>query len=162
MPSFHFRLEPLLEKKKEDQESAEAALTSRRKELEAEQNALKNLERQAEQFTQILDEKRRQVWANGLSSGESLAKQNAFLLGLTDDLISVRAGIMSQKLIVSRADKAVLEATEFVAACRREVDILSKYRDKIESRFRREVARQEELESDEIGNVLYVTRGRKL
>jgi len=161
MPSFRFRLKPLLEQKIRSQESAEGALTERRKELGTEEKALENLERNEESLVERYASKRQQTLANELRSGEQIERRSAFLRGLALDIESARAGVVSQKVIVGRAEYAVSEATELVAKCRREVDILTKYRDKLEAKFNRELARLQELESDEIGNMLYLVRGRK-
>ena len=54
MPSFRFRLKPLLDQKIRSQESAEGALTERRKELGTEEKALENLERDEESLVCLL------------------------------------------------------------------------------------------------------------
>jgi hypothetical protein len=54
----------------------------------------------------------------------------------------------------------VAAARDDVTVCRREADVLAKYREKAEKRFLRDLARKEELEEDEVGNMLFLSRSR--
>jgi flagellar biosynthesis chaperone FliJ len=80
------------------------------------------------------------------------------LSGLKLDLQAAQSGVFSQQVFVDQAREGVREAQEALQVCRREVDVLDKYREKAEKRFLQEAAYREELEQDEIGNVMHLSR----
>jgi flagellar biosynthesis chaperone FliJ len=160
MPAFHFRLQVLLDRRLEEQKQAEEALTQRQKELVVERQTLKDLE---EEVTRIsaLYERRRSERLVVHSRGFRVSNQTDFLSALKLDIQAAQSSVLSQQLFVEQAQQAVAEAQEKLAVCRREVDVLDKYRDKAKKRFELDAAYQEELEQDEIGNVMYFGRQRK-
>jgi phage shock protein A len=162
MPFFRFRLQPLLEQKLEAQKSAEEALAGQQKQLSAEERALDKLQQQEKRLAQSVSIMRRRLLSTPNMCGDGLEKQSDYLHGLLQDLHSAHDAIVSQELGVREAQARVTAAGDYVAACRREADVLAKYREKVEKRFLRDLARKEELEEDEIGNMLFLTRSRSV
>jgi flagellar biosynthesis chaperone FliJ len=162
MPFFRFRLQPLLEQKREAQKSAEEALAGQQKQLSAEERALAKLQQQEKRLVQSVSIMRRRLLSTPNMCGDGLEKQSDYLHGLLQDLHSAHDAIVFQELGVREAQARVTAARDHVAACRREADVLAKYREKVEKRFLRDLARKEELEEDEIGNMLFLTRSRSV
>ena len=79
---------------------------------------------------------------------------------LKDKLDAANQDVLGQRMLVEQFQARVEGARQRVADCTREVDVLQKYRDKLEARFLRELAQKEELELDETGNILFLTRSR--
>jgi flagellar biosynthesis chaperone FliJ len=79
-------------------------------------------------------------------------------LGLKLDVQGAQSALLSQQVFVDQAVEAVLQARTALEEVRREVDVLEKYREKAEKRFLQEAAYREELEQDEIGNVMHLSR----
>jgi hypothetical protein len=160
MPAFRFRLQPLLEQKLQAQKSAEEALAGHQKKLSAEGRALDRLHQEEKRLAQSVSIMRRRLLSTPNMSGDGLEKQTDYLHGLVQDLHSAHDAIVSQELTVQEVQARVTAARDHVAACRREADVLTKYREKVEKRFRRDLSRKEELEEDEVGNMLFLSRSR--
>jgi flagellar export protein FliJ len=160
MPAFRFRLQPLLEQKLEAQKSAEEALAGHQKKLSSEERALETLQQEEERLAQSVSTMRRRLLGAPNMSGYGLEKQTDYLHGLVQDLHSARDAIVSQELSVREAQARVAAARDDVTVCRREADVLAKYREKAEKRFLRDLGRKEELEEDEVGNMLFLSRSR--
>ena len=160
MPVFRFRLQPLLEQTLEAQKSAEEALTERQKQLSAKERTLEKLQQEEKRLAQSISIMRRRLLSTPNISGDSVETGANYLRGLDQDLHSARDAIASEELSVQEAKAKVTAARDYAAACRREADVLTKYRNKVERRFLRDLARKEELEEDEVGNMLFLSRSR--
>jgi flagellar biosynthesis chaperone FliJ len=158
MPSFQFRLQALLDRRIDEKQHAEEFLAARERELTAEQNLMKGLEEEVSRAEELYRHKRSERLSSGVHAGIRLSNQSDFLVGLKLDMQAAYSGILSQQVFVDQAMDAVQDARAALEVCRREVEILEKYRDKAEKRFLQEAAYREELEQDEIGNVMHLSR----
>ncbi|HEY4048473.1 MAG TPA: hypothetical protein VGM27_16530 [Acidobacteriaceae bacterium] len=158
MPVFQFRLQPLLDQRTEEKQHAEEFLAAREKELAVERQTMKELEKEAQRVAERYQRKRAERFATGVHGGSTLAKQSDFLLGLKLDVQAAQSAILAQQVFVDQAAEAVQQARTALEEARREVDVLEKYREKAEKRFLQEAAYREELEQDEIGNVMHLSR----
>jgi len=156
--AFQFRLQALLDRRIEEQKHAEEVVAMKEKELAVERRTMKELEDEAERIADLRKRKRAERFAMGAGEGGRMANQSDFLLGLKLDVQAAQSAILSQQVFVDQAEQAVHEAQAALAICRREVDVLDKYREKAEKKFLQEEAYREELEQDEIGNVMHLSR----
>ncbi len=151
MQVFRFRLQALLDHRMEEQKQAEEVLA-------VEQGRLKEVNEEFDRLAERYKRKRTQRYGAEFLSAARIIRQADYLLALELDLQAAQAGIMSQEVFVNQAREAVKEAEQQLAACRRKVDVLTKFREKAEMDHHLNAARQEELEQDEIGNVVYLLR----
>jgi flagellar biosynthesis chaperone FliJ len=158
MPGFQFRLQALLDKRTEEKHHAEELLALREKELAIERQTMKELEEEVRRAAEHYQRKRAERFAKGVHGGSTFAKQSDFLLGLKLDMQVAQSGILSQQVFIDQASEAVQEARAVLEDRRREVDVLEKYRQKTEKRFLLEAVYREELEQDEIGNLMHLSR----
>ena len=158
MPVFHFRLQAVLDRRVEAQKKAEEALSERQKELAVEQQTLKSLEKEANRLTQRYSVRRTERLVKETRESSRLGSITNYLFALELDMQAARSSVLSQQLFVDQAQEAVEAAQQTVSVARREVEVLEKYRDKEQHKFELEIARQEELELDEIGNVMFISR----
>ena len=158
MSVFRFRLQALLDHRTEEQKQAEELLTRRQKEFTLEQQRLAELNAEFARLAEQHKRKRAERCGAELLSAARIARQADYLLVLGLDLQAAQSGIMSQEVFVEQAREAVEEAQQQLAACRRKVDVLTKFREKAEMDHKLNAARQEELEQDEIGNLTYLVR----
>ena len=155
---FQFRLQALLDRRLEEKNKAEEALAATEKELAMEQRTMKALEDEASRAEELYRSKRMERAATGINGGGSLAGRSARLAGLQLDVHEAQASILSQQVFIDQATDAVREARAEAEARRRDLDVLEKYRQKAEAKFLQEEAYREELEQDEIGNVMHLSR----
>jgi flagellar biosynthesis chaperone FliJ len=158
MPVFQFRLQALLDRRMEEKQHAEEFLAARERELAVEWKTMKGLEDEVQRAEELYQRKRVERFASGVHAGVRLSNQSDFLVGLKLDMQAAHAGVLSQQVFVDQAMEAVQEARAALEVCRREVEVLEKYREKAEKRFLQEAAYKEELEQDEIGNVMHLSR----
>jgi flagellar biosynthesis chaperone FliJ len=161
MAVFQFRLQALLDRRTEARQEAERVLLEREKELAVERQTMKELEEESHCAREVYDRKRTERLANGVHAGSSFSKRSDFLLGLKMDVQEAQSGVLTQQVFVDQASEAVQQARTAVEERRREEDVLEKYRQKTERRFLQEAAYREELEQDEIGNVMHLSRRAK-
>jgi flagellar biosynthesis chaperone FliJ len=161
---FSYRLEPLLEQKEELKKDAERELGESQKELESQQATLRSLQ----QALQALVEKRQQMRrellskpADGLALNAMKVQERVeYAKAVALQIEDAQGDVNAQRSVVDQCETRVQEAKKQVQAATREVEILQKHRAKQEERFVRELREKEDLELDEIGNVLYMTRRR--
>jgi flagellar biosynthesis chaperone FliJ len=158
MPGFQFRLQALLDQRTEEKQRAEDLLAERERELAAERQTMRELEEEAQRAEEHFQRKRVERFAKGVHGSSTFAKQSDFLLGLKLDVQAAQSGVLSQQVFVDQASEAVREARAVLEDRRREVDVFEKYRQKAEKQFLQEAAYREELEQDEIGNVMHLSR----
>ncbi|HTF67867.1 MAG TPA: hypothetical protein VK638_34830 [Edaphobacter sp.] len=162
MSGFQFRLQVLLEQRTEVKKHAEELLAVRERELAVERRTMKELEDEAKRAADRYQRKRAERLATGVQGGCSLTKQSDFLLGLKLDMQAAQSGVLSQQVFIDQASEAVQKARAVLEERRREADVLEKYREKAEKRFLQEAAYREELEQDEIGNVMHLSRRARI
>lgn len=163
MSKFRFRLQPLLDRLLDKKEEAAKALADRRKELAAEQKLLEDLkQRERDLVAKRQDLRRRVLEPQGGQplTGGSILQRRQYLDALGSDIESTRDSIFSQRLAVEEAEEKVNQAQAYLLKCQRDVDVLEKYRERLEQRFKREMERKEELELDEVGNMIFTSRRR--
>ena len=158
MPGFQFRLQALLDQRTEEKQRAEDLLAERERELAAERQTMRELEEEAQRAEEHFQRKRVERFAKGVHGSSTFAKQSDFLLGLKLDVQAAQSGVLSQQVFVDQAVEAVQEARVILEDRQREVDVLEKYRQKTEKRFLQEAAYREDLEQDEIGNIMHLSR----
>jgi flagellar biosynthesis chaperone FliJ len=158
MAKFHFRLQILFDQKLEIKRNAEEQLAKRQTELASEQTALADLQHQEESLVQELRMARRELAYLSSATGESLHVHLARIESLNQAIDSTRDSVFAQELVLDEFKEKVEQAKLHLAICSREAEILAKYRDKLERRFLRQLEQKEDLELDEIGNMLYLSR----
>lgn len=158
MSGFQFRLQSLLDRRTEEKQHAQELLAVRERELAVEEQTMKELKDEARRATERYQLKRMERFASGVFGGSTFGKQSDFLLGLKLDVQAAESGVLSQQVFVDQASGAVQQAQATLKELRRAVEVLEKYRQKAEKRFHEEAAHREELEQDEIGNVMHLSR----
>jgi flagellar biosynthesis chaperone FliJ len=160
---FRFRLQPLLDQKTEAKEAAEKALVERQQELTAEKVKLEDARRREQELIALKLKLRREIMISGTGkslSGNEVRQRVEFIKALGFQVDTAKEAVNAQQAAVTEAEDKVKTARAHVVDCTREVDILTKYRKKLEERFRREAEQKEALELDEIGNMLFTSRRR--
>ena len=164
MTQFTYRLQPLLEQKEELKKEADREVVRREEELQAQLTTLESLQRRVQELVQKRQQLRQELMNKpgekvALTAAEVL-ERSEFIKVLGSEVQQAGNDVSSQGVVVETCKSDVKEAKEHAAEARREVEVLSKHREKQEERFRREVEAKEEVALDEIGNVLYATRRR--
>ena len=161
--NFVYRLQLLLEQKEEAKKEAERELVRRQQELEKQEGILEGLKRRERE----LIEKRARMREELLNQlgGEPLAAhvvqlRSDYIKVLGKDIEDAGKDIQLQQDVIRKCMEHVEDGKQKVNESRRDVEVLAKHRKKQEERFLREAAAKEELELDEIGNVLFMTRQR--
>jgi flagellar export protein FliJ len=156
--AFVFRLQALLDQRIDLRKEAENELKARESELATERKTLRELEDAAEAAAARYRHKRAERSRSGMSRGVPILIQNDSLLGLEMDVQEARSAILSQQILVEQALEVVGQAKETLASRRLDEEVLEKYRQKAKTRFEQEESYKEELEQDEIGNVMHLSR----
>jgi flagellar export protein FliJ len=163
MPAFRFRLQPLLDRKIEIEEEARKALKDCQDELAAEETRLEECRARLRELSARLEDLRRNIMTPGPDntiSGDEVHRRAEYLKALGLDVEAAKDAVFAQKLVVDECEDRVKEAEQHLLECRRQVEVLEKYRDRLAERFRREQERKEAVEQDEIGNVIYLSKRR--
>lgn len=158
MAKFQFRLQILLDQKQENKKQAEEELAKQETELASEQTALADLRRHEETLVQELKLARHELAYISSTTGENLSTYFARIESLNERIDAARDAVFAQELLIDESKERVEQAKTHLMNCSREVETLTKYRDKLEQRFLRQLEQKEDLELDEIGNMLYVSR----
>jgi flagellar biosynthesis chaperone FliJ len=75
---------------------------------------------------------------------------------------SATDAVRLQENRVQEARERVKRAQRVLTDAAREVEILERHRQRLESRFRREQDRKEAVEHDDAGNIIYLRRRQQL
>src|SRR5579871_2238547 len=153
---FVYRLQLLLEQKEEPKKAAEQELARREQELERQQGILAELKRREQELIDRRATARREL----LSAPDNHPLAVHVVQARSDHIRALGEDIEAAGKEVARQQDVIRKCQQQVNESRREVEVLAKHRKKQEERFLREAAAKEELELDEIGNVLYMTRQR--
>jgi flagellar biosynthesis chaperone FliJ len=156
--AFVFRLQTLLEQRIDLRKEAERELIERESELASERKILQGLEASAEAAAEHFRRRRAERSVPGAFRNMPILVQNELLLRLEMDVQDARSAVLSQQILVDQALELVEEARKVLATRRLDEDVLEKYRQKAEARFVQEQNYKEELEQDEIGNVMHLSR----
>ena len=161
MPSFKYRLKPLLEQRQRALDAAEETVVERQKELRQAELQKELLESEQRRVAQKLLDGRRTLFhptdGRPLTSDE-LMRRRLFLVTLAEELERLKDAIFSQQLAIADAAERLDESRSHESECRRAVEIMEKHRTKLEKRFRAEIEQKEALEQDELGNVMYLMK----
>jgi len=165
MSSFRYRLQPLLDQKIDLKEQAQRALADKQKQHRLACEKLEELRASEEAIAAKKQMLRRNLLLseNGeVLNGVEIARRREHLQSVSAELEAAKDAVFAQQLFIEQCQEEVDLARRHLADCSREVEILNKHREKLEMRFRREAARKEALEVDEIGNMLYSGKGQNL
>ena len=160
MGRFVYRLEPLWDQKKALKKDAETAFGARQKEL---RDAQAQLEKLLGVEKQVQKKKRdfRAALLAGTSNGRAIASRVEHLRLLERQEADARYDVFSQRLAVEECEHRLDAARQEMTERSKEVEVLSKHREKCEQDYWTEVNRKEALEQDEIGATLYEARRRR-
>jgi len=160
MGRFVYRLEPLWDQKKALKKDAETAFGARQKEL---RDAQAQLEKLLGVEKQVQKKKRdfRAALLAGTSNGRAIASRVEHLRLLERQEADARDDVFSQRLAVEECEHRLDAARQEMTERSKEVEVLSKHREKCEQDYWTEVNRKEALEQDEIGATLYEARRRR-
>ncbi|HZQ94290.1 MAG TPA: flagellar FliJ family protein [Candidatus Sulfotelmatobacter sp.] len=160
---FVYRLQLLLEQKEEAKKAAEQELARREQELERQQGILAELKRREQELIDRRATARRELLSapdNHPLAVHVVQARSDHIRALGEDIEAAGKEVARQQDVIRKCQQQVEDGKQKVNESRREVEVLAKHRKKQEERFLREAAAKEELELDEIGNVLYMTRQR--
>ena len=161
MERFVYRMQMLWEQKEEQKKNAETAFGARQKELRDAQSRLDELvgvEKQVQKKKQDF----RGALLIGAGEGRAIVNRVEHLRFLERQEADARDDVFSQRLAVEECEHRVETARQEMTERSRELEVLSKHREKCEQEFRNEVNRKEALEQDEIGATLYEARRRRI
>lgn len=159
--TFKYRLQPLLDLKVDRKSQLQMAVAQCQNELSAEQEALAQLRREESQLEEKLAERRRNVLTGSDgSTGLAVQQYKDHLSGLAADLQLAKNSVFSQLLRVREFEEKVAETRRQLTECSREVDVLSKHRDRLQRRFLRVAQANEAAQHDEIGTTMFI-HGRR-
>ena len=161
MARFVFRPQILLDRKTEAKQRAEEVLLARESELAQERGTMQELENDLLRMKTLYQSRRERRATGGAEGGAWLIVQSNYLRGLLLDMQQGQTSVLSQQVFLDRAREAVESAKEGLAAIRREVEQLEKYKARAQKKFLAEQAYREELELDEIGTGIYLSRRQK-
>lgn len=158
MTAFQFRLQAILDQRTEEKRQTEELLASRERELAVEQRTMKELEDEQQRTEERYQRKSAERFGPGVYGGSTFSKRSDLLNGLKLDVQAAQAGVLSQQVFVDQATDLLREAQFALKERQLAVDVLEKYRQRAEKRFLQEAAYREELEQDEIGNMMHISR----
>lgn len=158
MARFLFRLQILLDRKNEARQLAEEARLARVAELAGERRTMEELQEELLRTKALYRSKREERASGKADGGPRLACRSGRLRGLQLDVQLGETSVLSQQLFLDRAMEAVDHAVAALAAIRCEVDQLEKQKERAEKTFLAEQNYREELELDEIGTGMYLSR----
>jgi flagellar biosynthesis chaperone FliJ len=158
---FRFRLQRLLDQKLSKKKDAARILATRQRELQAEQHYLAVLKRQADNLARETLTVRLQMLRSEPLFARNLMQQTEYLGGLHNDVESIRKASAAQEYVVDHAKAKLNQACEDLARSSREAEMLKNFRDKLEQRFLKNAERKEEIELDEAGMILYLSRSHE-
>jgi flagellar biosynthesis chaperone FliJ len=164
MPAFKYRLQPLLEQRQRDLESAEEALIKRQNDVREAELRKEQLLREQDALSRRLRENRKGILTTApgeLLTFHEVERRKLFLKGMAEELESLKDSVFSQQLVVEEARTKLQEAQFQASQARRAVEILEKHRQKLQKRFYAELEQKEALEQDELGNVMYLMQRSK-
>ena len=159
MAVFTFRLQPLLDQKLDIEAKARAAVVEKQLILEEQERLLEELLRNEKRIEQSILRTRDELLIISVpNSGADVQRKNDYLEALRQDLSAAHNQTLIQKFAVEEAEMNLDQARAYALECFREAEKLSRYREKLEKRFFAQAAKQEQLEQDELGTTMYLSR----
>jgi flagellar biosynthesis chaperone FliJ len=157
--TFKYRLQTLLDLKIDRKAELQVCVAQRHKELAAEQEELEQLQQTEKQLEEKLLQARRAMLSDSVGSTAVAIRQHRdYLSGLAADLEMARNSTFSQQSRVRKFEEKLAEAKRQLTECLREIDVLTKHRDRLQQRFLRAVEAREAAEQDEIGAVMFLRK----
>ncbi len=158
---FKYRLQPLLDQKIDHKDNAARELAARQADLQRAIQRLEELRRQEEAVVLKRRNARLGIVPEGGANGIELGNRADFLRALDMDLDDAKQSVFSQRIVIEDEEELVTRARGVLAECSREVEILTKHREKAAGRFRLELEQKEALEQEEIGALLHEAHRRR-
>jgi len=146
MKLFRYRLQPLLDQKEKRKREIAEKLTETREQVAAGQQRLEELKTQVEELKQKREGLRRDmlsVPAGCVLTGMEVRHRVDRLLTISGELEAAKGAFFLQGTAIEEAEARVLEQQQHLADASREIQILTKHRDKSERRFLREIEMKE-------------------
>lgn len=165
MAAFTYRLQLLLEQKEEIKKDAERNLLQAEKVLEEQVERLHALQQTVKDLIERRQQMQRELLAkpaDGALNARTVQERIEYSKAVGMQIEDAQSEVNSQHIRVEQCETDVRESRKRVQEANREVEILQKHRAKQEERFQRELREKEDLELDEIGNVLFMTRRRSI
>ncbi len=163
MSELDYPLEQIIEVKKRRVEEAEKELKKRKEKLEKETQSLNKAKQARDQVKNHHTEKLQQLRASldeGTTS-DKIEQMKRYLDVVKEKLAEEEKKVEKQQKVVDEAQKAVDEAEQELKRKRQEVDNLYTHKDEWLKEMKQELARKEQIEQDELGSVMYLSRMRK-
>lgn len=166
-PRLLYPLEQVLEIKKRRVEDAERAVKAAQKELEKEQETLKQRERERDVVLKHRNEKLAQIRAEMDLVGETTTSQKIqqmkdYLKVVAKKLEAEEKKVEEQKEKVRQAQEKLDAAKEYLRLKNLEVDKLNIHKKDWTEEVKLELQLEEDREQDEIGGITYLTRRREM
>lgn len=159
MPEFLFRLQTLLDQKLDMETKARAAVVEQQRIFDEQQafllQSIDNRNRIERSISRARDELLLTAVPN---KGADVLCRNQHLVALKQDLSAAHEQMLIQKFAVEEAEANLMAAQTHALECWREAEKLSKYKERLETRFFADAAKKEELEQTELGTTMYRSR----
>jgi flagellar biosynthesis chaperone FliJ len=159
MQRFVFRLQALLDQKLDLEAKARAAVSEKERKLD-EQRAFFRMQLENEKRIEhsIFTAKDDLLLLQAETPGTDIQRKYDYVAALRQDLTAAHEQTVIQKFAVQQAEIHLNEARAYALECSRETKKLMRYRERLEKRFLAESAKKEELEQDELGIAMYLSR----
>ncbi len=159
MPPFRYRLEALLDQKREAKTAAEQALAARRAEERQARAHLVELEAAVSTAAERKRAARDTAFVDNDTIEDILARRNDVTIYALR-LEEAKDAVQSQRMFLEELAEQTEAALAAVAEASRELEVLLKHRGKAEARFLSEADRKETLEQEEIAAAMFENRRR--
>ena len=161
MAQFIYRLQPLLDARKQARKEADRVVAERRAALREASNVLAGLQ----ESTGRLESDRSGI-RNSMLSGEELTGLD--VRRRVDDIAilgrkieDAKDEMLAQRIAIEEYEERVAEAERAVAELSRQVEVLTRHREKAERKFLLDAERREANEQEEIASTMYEARRRR-
>lgn len=159
MAVFTFRLQTLLDQKLDTEAKARVAVAEKQRILEEQQHILLQLIEDENHIQRSISHTREELLLAAVTNvGRDVQRKNDYLTALRQDLKAAHEQTLIQRFATEEAQMDLDKALAYALECFREAEKLSRYRSKLERRFFAEAAKREELEQDELGTTMYLSR----
>ena len=160
MAQFHYRLQPLLDARKQAKQDADRAVAECRVALHASEELLVKLR----ESSNLLESKRTGIRNSMLSGGEltglEVRRRMDDIAIVSRNIEDAKDEMLAQRIAIEECEERAAEAERVAAELARQVEVLERHREKKERTFNLEAERREANEQDEIASTLYEARRR--
>lgn len=159
MARFTFRLQAVLDQKRDMEAKAKLAAAEKQRVFEEQQTLLVQLLEREHGIQRTILRTREELLPPGATNAVTdIQRRNDYLEALGHDLKAAHERVLIQQFAVEEAQMDLDRARAYALECYREAEKLSKYREKLEERFLAEAEKKEALEQDELGTTMYLSR----